>query len=147
MPADVVLVTFAGQVIVGACVSLTVTVKVHGDDILPEASVAVQLTVVVPTGNVDPDAGVHTTVAPGQLSSDVAVKLTTAEHCPAVLFVTILAGQIAEGGMSSVTVTVKLQLGPTDAMQVTVVVPTGNVDPEAGLQMTVPQSPVVVGGG
>ena len=36
--------------------------------VLPELSVAVQLTVVVPCGKVDPDAGVHTGVTPGQLS-------------------------------------------------------------------------------
>ena len=47
--------------------SYTVTVKLQVA-VLPEVSVATQLTVVVPTGNTDPDAGVHTTVAPAQLS-------------------------------------------------------------------------------
>lgn len=45
------------------------------------------------------------------------------------------------------TVTVKLQLGPALVEQVTVVVPTLNVLPEAGEQVTVPQLPVVVGAG
>ena len=36
------------------------------------ASVAVHVTVVVPTGKVDPLAGTHTIVAPGQLSEAVA---------------------------------------------------------------------------
>jgi hypothetical protein len=54
-----------GQVIVHA--SATVTVKLH-DAMLPLVSVAVQLTVVVPTGKVEPEAGLHTTVVPGQLS-------------------------------------------------------------------------------
>ena len=58
---------FAGQVTVGACVSLIVTVNVH-DPVFAEASVAVHVTVVAPTGNVAPVAGTHTTVAPGQLS-------------------------------------------------------------------------------
>ena len=36
--------------------------------VLPEVSVAVQVTVVVPIGKQLPEAGEHTTVAPGQLS-------------------------------------------------------------------------------
>jgi len=51
-------VTFAGTVTVGALVSTTVTVKL-ALDLLPDASVAVHVTVVVPNGNVEPDAGVH----------------------------------------------------------------------------------------
>lgn len=43
---------------------------------IPELSVAVQVTLVVPTGNIDPDAGLHTTFTPGQLSVAVAEKLT-----------------------------------------------------------------------
>ena len=39
--------------------------------VLPEASVAVQVTVVTPIGNIDPDGGVHATVTPGQLSDAV----------------------------------------------------------------------------
>jgi hypothetical protein len=72
---------FAGHVIAGACVSLTVTVN-EQFAVLLLVSVAVQLTVVTPLLNVDPDAGVHTTgVGPsGQLSVAVAVKLTTAVH-------------------------------------------------------------------
>ena len=63
---------FAGQVTVGACVSLTVTENAHVP-VFAEASVAVHVTVVVPTGNVEPDAGAHTTVEPGQLSDAVGV--------------------------------------------------------------------------
>jgi hypothetical protein len=48
----------AGQLIVGGCVSFTVTVKLQLLE-LPEASVTEQLTVVVPFGKLDPDAGVH----------------------------------------------------------------------------------------
>jgi len=36
--------------------------------VLPDASVAVQVTVVVPTGKHVPAGGLHTTVTPGQLS-------------------------------------------------------------------------------
>ena len=58
---------FAGQVIEGGCVSLTVTVN-EQEAVLPELSVAVQVTVLVPSGKVEPEAGTQLTVAPGQLS-------------------------------------------------------------------------------
>jgi hypothetical protein len=45
---------FAGQVMIGACVSLTVTVNEQ------VAMSAVQLTVVVPIGKNDPEAGEQT---------------------------------------------------------------------------------------
>src|SRR5688500_12688100 len=44
--------------------TLTVNIQLA---VLPEPLVAVQVTVVVPTGNREPLAGLHTTVAPGQL--------------------------------------------------------------------------------
>jgi hypothetical protein len=62
----------AGQVITGFSVSLTVTVKVQVA-VLPELSVAVQVTVVVPLGKVEPEGGLQTTVTPGQLSAAVGV--------------------------------------------------------------------------
>ncbi len=49
------------------------------------------------------------------------------------------------GACVSLTVTVNVQVGPADAVQVTVVVPFGKDDPEVGLQVTVPQVPVVAG--
>ena len=63
----VVVVTFGGQVIVQGA---TVTVKVQGA-LLPDVSVAVQVTVVVPSANTDPDGGLHEEVTPGQLSEVV----------------------------------------------------------------------------
>ena len=51
---------------------LTVTVKVQLA-VFADVSVAVQVTVVVPTANVDPLAGAHDAVAPGQLSPGVGV--------------------------------------------------------------------------
>ena len=78
-------VTFAGQVIVGACVSFTVTVNEQLAE-LPAASITEQFTVVVPFGKLDPEGGVQTGVpTPEQLSVAVAAKVTTAEHCPVVL--------------------------------------------------------------
>ena len=71
---------FEGQAIVGSSVSLIVTVKVHGVTLF-DASVAVHVTVVTPFANVEPDAGLHATVTPGQLSVAVAAYVTFAfEH-------------------------------------------------------------------
>jgi hypothetical protein len=65
------LVMFAGQVMVGGWVSLTVTVNVHVA-VLPEASATVQVTVVVPLGKNELEAGVQLGVAePVQLSLTV----------------------------------------------------------------------------
>src|SRR5687768_11390575 len=50
---------------VGIALMVTVNVQLA---VLPDASVAVPVTVVVPTGKTLPDAGVNTTVTPGQLS-------------------------------------------------------------------------------
>jgi hypothetical protein len=49
----------------------------------------------------------------------------------------------ADAGFT-VTLNVQLELW---LLQVTTVVPAGKVEPEAGLQVTVPQSPFVVGSG
>jgi hypothetical protein len=59
----------------------------------------------------------------------------------------MFAGHVITGGCVSLTVTVKVQLGPELVVQVTVVVPFGKNEPEAGEQVTVPQVPVVVGAG
>jgi hypothetical protein len=47
--------------------SNVLTVKLHAF-VLPDVSVAVQVTVVVPSGKLEPDAGLQATVTPGQLS-------------------------------------------------------------------------------
>lgn len=147
-----VAVLLAGQVIAGNCVSLTVTVKLHVA-VLPDASVAVAVTVVVPFGKFVPDGGLVTTLTPGQLSDAVTLKVTTLEHCPGVVVVTIFAGQVTRGGCVSLIVTVNEQLAvlplASVTVQLTVVVPFGNVEPDAGLH-TVPapgQLSLTVGAG
>jgi hypothetical protein len=61
-----------GQVRVGNCASITVTVNEQLPESVP-ASVAEQVTVVVPFANVVPEAGTHVTAeTPGQLSVAVA---------------------------------------------------------------------------
>ena len=130
--------------------------------VLPEVSVAVQVTEVVPTGNDEPEGGTQATVVPGQLSDTVppatlgVVKVTTAlvgvveQVCGARAV--IGAGQVMVGFWVSLTVTVKVQRTglpfSSSAEQVTVVVPTRKVEPLAGEQVAVVvQFPVVVGAG
>jgi hypothetical protein len=48
-----------GQVIVGLCVSLTITSKLQ-PAVFPDASVAAQVTLFVPVPNVAPLGGTHT---------------------------------------------------------------------------------------
>nr|WP_242660457.1 hypothetical protein [Bacillus luti] len=55
---------------VGGSVSFTVTVNEHVA-VFPDASVAVQVTGVVPTEKKDPEAGEQEKVTPGQLSVTV----------------------------------------------------------------------------
>src|SRR6185295_18502831 len=79
--------------------------------VLPEASVAVQVTVVTPTGKQLPEGGLQTTTTPGQLSLAVVVKLTTVQGSPTVGVTAVtLAGQVIVGGCVSFTVTVKVQV-------------------------------------
>src|SRR6266576_5657309 len=70
-------VMLPGHVTTGPSVSLTVTVKVFVS-VFPAASVAVDVTVVAPLGNTEPEAGLLTTLTPAQLSVAVTVKVTTA---------------------------------------------------------------------
>ena len=135
-------VTFAGHVIVHA--GCTVIVNVHVP-VFAAASVAVHVTVVVPTGNDEPDAGTQFTVAPGQLSDGVGtVYVTVADPEDGGDSTTVmLAGHVTVGTCVSLTVTVNEHVvfglfgDASDAVHVTVVVPTGNEDPEAGTQETV----------
>jgi hypothetical protein len=54
---------------------------------------------------------------------------------------------LTAGDSASVIVTIKLHEFPASDVQVTVVVPTGKNEPDAGLQVIVPHAPVVVGAG
>lgn len=120
---------------------MTVTVNIQVD-LLAAASVAVAVTVVVPFGKTDPEAGLETTVMLEQLSVAVTVKLTTAEQRLRAVEVMMLAGQLKTGATVSFTLTVNEQLEELAAasltVQVTVLVPSGNVEPDAGLHTGVP---------
>jgi hypothetical protein len=65
----------AGQVTTGISPSLTTTVKLQLP-VLPDASVAVQVTLFVPLAKTWPLIGLQSTVTPGQLSVAVGVKFT-----------------------------------------------------------------------
>jgi hypothetical protein len=114
----------------------TVTVKLQLFE-FPEASIAVAITVFVPTGKMEPDRGEKVFVVPGQLSVEFAVKLTVAPLVKVRLgHTTMLVGQMIFGFSVSITVTVKMQLvllpTPSVAVQITVVVPFENVEPDGG---------------
>jgi hypothetical protein len=133
---------FAGTVIDGGVVSTTVTVN-EACAVLPRVSVAVQFTVVVPSGNVDPDAGVQLT-GRGPSTRSVAVGLvyeTAAPLAPVASFVMFAGTPEIVGGVVSTTITwneaVDVLPLVSVAVQVTVVVPSGNVDPDAGVQLNV----------
>jgi len=111
---------------------------------LPVASVAFQVMVVVPTGygafNACPSLRVPPVVTPAQLSVAVGVPgFTAAEHRPGSFGTVMLLGQVITGGSVSLTVTVKLQPGPASVVQLTGVVPTGKSEPAAGVHVTIPQ--------
>lgn len=136
------MLMLAVQVIVGSCVSFTVTVNVQVL-VLPEPSVTLKVLVVTPTGKEAPDAKpvVCTVVGPEQLSVPTgAVKTATALHCPVVLFMIMFNGQVMFGKVWSDTVTVKVQAAvfaaPSVAVIVTVVVPRFRTEPTAGLCVT-----------
>ena len=108
-PAPLLTSMLAGHAMVGACASVIVTVKVQALAFML-ASVAVQVTVVGPTGKLLPLAGLHTTTNPaGQLSLAVGAKLTTAAHIPGSVFWAMFCGQVMTGAVLSFTVTVKVQ--------------------------------------
>jgi hypothetical protein len=100
----------------------------------------VQFTVVVPAGNVVPDAGVQLTVGVVSTRSiAVAVKLTTAPLA-LVAFTVMFAGTVSWGGVVSPTVTVKVLVATLPAAsaaeQVTAFAPRWNVLPDPGAQLT-----------
>src|SRR5262245_40575100 len=128
-----------GQRIAGASVSLTVTVNVQAL-VFPLASVAVQVTSVLPLANVAPLVGLHVTVSLGQGAVAAgAVKLATVVHWLEAVFVLMSAGHAAMTGFSVsliVTVNVQALVFPlaSVAVQVTVVVPLLKLEPVAGMQ-------------
>src|SRR2546426_78365 len=122
---------FAGQLIVGGWVWLTVPVK------LQLGPAVVQLTVVVPFGKNDPEAGVQVTV-PHPPPVVVGANVTTAPHWFGSLFLVMFAGQVIVQGFCTVTLNVQLavRFAPSVTVQVTVLIPAANQNPDGGLHVT-----------
>jgi hypothetical protein len=134
--------------------STTVTAK-DPVAVLPRLSAVEQDTIVTPTAKTVPEAGAQVAATlPSTRSDPEAVYVATA---PAGLEVSIVGplGRDSAGGVVSVTVTVKVALADSEvpssvAVHVTVVEPSGNVDPDAGEHapsLTLPDAFVTVGGG
>lgn len=108
--AQVLVVVFtvwlpAQEVNVGTSVSLTITRKVQVL-VRPAASVARKVTVVMPFGKEEPEAGPPTWATGGlakaQLSAPVGVaKVAMPVHCPSVVPMLCVAGQAMVGGVMS----------------------------------------------
>jgi hypothetical protein len=132
---------------------LIVTVKLHEAELFP-SSVAVQMTVVVPSVKGSPELWSQETVAEPAglarvplLSVAVTVKLTFAEPEPGELSnLVMFAGQWITGFSTSVTVTAKVQVSPDSVEAVTVEMPIGKKCPEIAVVLTLPQVPDVTGG-
>ena len=110
---------------------VTVTLNVHVE--LPHEFVAVHVTVVVPAGNVLPDAGEQFTAGAGVPVADGVAYVTTG-------FVVVISPGHAPITGDSLIVTENEQLEDPHAfvaVHVTVVVPVVNVEPETGEHVTV----------
>ncbi len=100
---------------------------------LPEASFAVTVTAVVPSGNCEPEAGLLVTVTAETESLLLTLNVTGAEEAPGAATATMSGGHSTEGAVVSRTVTLKVPVAllPAESVAVTLtaVVPTGKVLP------------------
>jgi hypothetical protein len=121
----------------GGVVSRTVTEKLAEATFRYE-SVALHVTLVKPIENAVPDPGEHVTGnAPLTMSTACgAGKVTTAPYDPVASSVRLAGTPVMAGGVVSTTTTLNGRLATLPlrslAEQVTVVTPSGKVDPEAG---------------
>jgi hypothetical protein len=130
-----------GTETVGAPASTTLIVNVAGADVLLAASVAVQETVVIPSGKVAPEGGLQETVGEGSIVSVALTENVTLAPPGPVAFAVIGAGTVTVGAVKSTSTTVTVNVAvptlpaPSGAeVQVTVVLPTEKFDPDAGKQ-------------
>jgi hypothetical protein len=136
-----------GRLRTGGVASPTVMLK-DALPVFPCASVTVQEIVVSPSGNADPDAGEQDGLSdPSTVSAADAVKPTTAPAAE-VAAAAMSAGTVIPGGVVSLTVTEKLALavsvGPSVAVQATVVVAIANTLPGAWSQLTFAEGRLLV---
>src|SRR5258705_153513 len=92
---------FVGTVMTGGTLSPVVLLRIVTVKVpmvtLPSASVGRLGTVVTPTGKLEPDGGVLTTVGTEQLSVAVTLKSTTALAWPTGMTTEMLAGRLSTG--------------------------------------------------
>jgi len=124
---------------VGGMVSSTVMVNV-ADPGLPDVSVAEHVTVLIPSANVLPEAGVHVAGKdPSTMSEAVAAEYVTTAPDGDVATVMILAGVVTVGGVLSSTVMVNVAdpglPAASVAEHVTGVSPSANILPEIGVHV------------
>src|SRR3990172_6435426 len=106
-------------VVTGTVVSCTVILN-DVEPVLPDKSVAVQLTVVIPNGNVEPDGRMHIGVmGPSTSSFAFTVKTTKAPAAEVASAIISTCGSIV-GGIVSTTIKVALQLAVLPALSVVV---------------------------
>jgi hypothetical protein len=103
--------------------------------------VAEQDTFVVPNGNVEPDAGVHVTGTEPSTRSEAEAENVTTAPLELVACTVISDGSVNVGGVLSTTFTLKEAEPVIPALsvtvQVTLVEPSANVEPDAGVQVGV----------
>ena len=133
------------MVITGAVESASVTVTVAVQVAWPAEFSAVIVTVTVPAPTGLPAGGSWETAEQPVATTSLTRFGMTAPQVPEIVLLD--AQVVIVGGAAAVTVTVKSQPGPSVLVQDTVLVPTWNVEPDAGLHETVPQFPLVVGTG
>src|ERR1043166_5816226 len=117
VPTVVFVSTLFGQVMLGGSLSLTIMVKVQL--VVPQSLEAVQLTEFVPTGNALPEVGVQVTVGVG-LPVALGLNVSVAEHNPTSVLVLMSLGQVMVGPAFAVSVAWQLLVQPLPSTIVTV---------------------------
>jgi hypothetical protein len=121
---------------------LLVTVTVNDPPaVAPATSVTVQVTVVEPSGKIDPDAFEQDGAIGPSSTSLPATVYETAAPLALVAGVEMLGDVVNVGGLLvTLTTNEDVDVFPaaSDAVQFTVVEPRANVDPAAGVQLAVP---------
>src|SRR6266849_1674216 len=136
----------AGRLRVGAVVSSTTTVAV-AVPVLPAASVAEQVMVVVPSGKVLPEAGAHVGVSEPDTASVAVAAYAIAAPLGPVASTGLMAGTVTTGAVVSWTSTVAMAEPTLPAVSVAVqamaVLPSAKVLPEEGEQLGVSEPDTV----
>jgi hypothetical protein len=129
------------MVTVGAVVSRTVT-RNSAWLVFPDASLALQATTVVPSGNVEPDAGAQLALGAGSTTSAAdGAAYATAAPAADVASATRSSETVGLGATESTTLTTNdpVASAPLESKteQCTVVAPSGKNDPDAGAHVGV----------